>query len=170
MTFVWLPLVPPSGPSPSKPSAGWRLQLAGCNASDAMQRFSLAGGTLIHSPSSLCVTGGPSLTQLALAECVAGEAEQHWVASASESGGTISNGESGAGCLDLNNANDVLAAGNEIIAYQCGSAWNERWEIGGDILEALDQEGRPSSFCAAVAPAAQGWTLPWLPAWSLKDY
>ena len=170
MTFVWLPLVPPSGPSPSKPSAGWRLQLAGCNASDAMQRFSLAGGTLIHSPSSLCVTGGPSLTQLALAECVAGEAEQHWVASASESGGTISNGESGAGCLDLNNANDVLAAGNEIIAYQCGSAWNERWEIGGDILEALDQEGRPSSFCAAVAPAAQGWTLPWLPAWSLKDF
>jgi hypothetical protein len=183
MTNIWLPLVPPSGaPPPTKPAAGWLLQLATCNASDAMQQFSLAGSALTHAPSGLCVavpagsSGGGA--QLELAACAPGDARQTW--ELAHGGRTVANGAKGAQCLDLNNANNVLVEGNEIIAYACGAppAWNEEWSTGAisgggsGLLTAIAQSGSPSTFCASVAPAVDPsqWTLPWLDAWSLKDF
>ncbi len=54
--------------------------------------------------------------------------------------------------------------------------WNEQWALPQagvpGVLQALAQSGSPSGMCATVgaAPPPQAWSLPWLAAWSLKDY
>ena len=157
MTNVWLPLIPPSGgPAPVDPAAGWLVQLATCDASDTKQVFSLAGGALTHVSSGLCVAvpaGGGDSPQLVLAACSAGDDSQAWVPA--HGGKTISNGKAGARCVDLNNANNVLVEGNQVIAYACGTppAWNEEWSVGGDgRLTAIAQ-------CKSSAPELLGGDL-----------
>jgi hypothetical protein len=174
MTNIWLPLIPPSGSNPpTKPVAGWLLQLATCDASDSKQQFSLAGSALTHS-SGLCVAipaGSGEAPQLELAACDPSDPAQTW--RSAHGGKTIANDASGS-CVDLNNDNNVLVEKNPIIAYQCGSppAWNEEWSVGGGLLTAIDQSGSKSSFCASVGPASDPtqWSLPWRAEWSLKDY
>jgi hypothetical protein len=179
MTLVWLPLVPPSSAPANGSAVGDVLALAPCAKGDPSQAFQLtASNTVVHAASGLCVAqadGGGS-NALMLAPCTPGDAAQTWVVT---SGGAVTNGQTGAGCVSFNNANDVIVDGNPVLFWPCDQppAWNEVWtlpQVGGQAgaLVAHAQDGSTSSLCAAAVPAvAPGqWTLPWLDAWSLKDY
>jgi len=180
MTNVWLPMTPPSAPTPVPPpaAAGWQLTLAACAPGAAPQQFEAAasGSAVMHAASGLCVQGGASGSTLALAACD-GSAAQTWALA--KDGARVTNGETGARCMSFNNANQLVTAGNPVISWACGSpaAWNELFGI--DItpqrpgsFEALDQSGSPSGFCiAATDPnASAAWTIKWRDSWSLKDF
>ena len=70
------------------------------------------------------------------------------------------------------------APGNPIIAYKCDEppAWNELWTVPaagatGLVKATKGYNNTVSTLCAAVVPiVGGGWTLPWLPAWELKNY
>lgn len=178
MTLIWLPLIyNNASASPLPWGSGSPLALATCNDADAAQIFSINAdnSTVTHVASGLCVveTGG-SGGQLTLAACN-GTPEQTWVAAA---GKTLANGQPAGSCLNWNNVNNVLPAGNPIISFACDFPphWNEQWALPqagvAAVIEALGTSGLSSGMCAAVgvAPPPPAWTLPWLPAWSLKDY
>ncbi len=188
MTNIWLPLVPPAPapPTPPAPAAGWLVTLAACAAGDPLQAFTLRDdSTIVHAPSGLCVTqpanAGTPYGQLTLQPCGGGGAgEQAWyyVAGARAIANTT-NGD-GATCMEWNNANQIVAPGNPVIAWACGGgngAWWATWgapatgSASGPIA-ALGSDGAPSGDCAVVAPATAPtqWTLPYLSAWSLKDF
>jgi hypothetical protein len=176
MTNIWLPLVPPTGTAPSKPAVGWTLSLAACDASDALQGWALnaASATMTHTASGLCVAnlGGSAGGVLTLATCGASDGSQTWHQVGN--GEIASTAAGGQGALCVNNDNNVLPAGNPVIAYDCGSspAWNALWRVARSSVEALDASGKRSGMCASVGPASNPsqWTLPWLPEWSLKDF
>lgn len=121
-TNIWLPLVYNNASAPPLPSPGPGsvLFIEPCNAADPTQIFSInaANSTVTHVATGLCViqTGG-SGSQLLLAAC-SGSSQETWVPSA---GSTLANGlpASNSGCLDFNNVNNVLPAGNPVIAYTC---------------------------------------------------
>jgi hypothetical protein len=177
MTLIWLPLVPPTGGStPSNPQPGWPLALAACNGADPLQAFTFTDTAVKHTASGLCVQGGASNTPLTLETC--GGADQTWYTVGSKSSLAVASTRSGSGggCVNFNNANQLITAGNPIIAYDCGSGaspnalWAGPTATGG--LVALNPDGSQSSFCASTGPSSNPnqWTLPWLDAWSLKDY
>lgn len=178
MTLIWLPLLPPAGgPAPGTPQPGWPLVLAQCNGADPLQGFTVAGDAVKHTASGLCVQGGASNTPLTLEACGAGDQTWYPVGSKTRLALASTRSGSGGGCDNWNNANQVIDGGNPIIAYDCGSggaAANALWAgptaTGG--LVALNPDGSQSSFCASAgAPTNPNqWTLPWLDAWSLKDY
>ena len=135
-----------------------------------------SGSAVVHAASGLCVQGGASGSTLALAACD-GSAPQTWALA--KDGARVTNGQTGAGCMSFNNANQLVDAGNPIISWACGSpaAWNELFRI--DVtpqrpgaFEALDQSGRPSGACiAATDPnASSSWTIKWRDSWALKDF
>jgi hypothetical protein len=190
MTNIWLPLIPnPNatiGRAPGAIGPGSPLALASCDASDPSQIFAVnppsASSSAVHVASGLCVSdAGGAGASLTLAPCSTGDADsQTWTPAA---GGLLTNGlpTSSSSCLDANNANNVLPAGNPVIAYACGNptpAWNERWTLpptgtaSGGVWQALDASGKPSGMCVAAgsAPPPQPWSLPWLDVWSLGDY
>jgi hypothetical protein len=179
MTYVWLPLIPPSTSPPPPPTAGWLLSLAACNSADPLQGFTVQGRGLpvVHTSSGLCVAApngpaGGGQGRLLLAVCN-GDPSQMWAVDRN----TLANGK-GRQCVDWNNENNVLEDGNGIISYQCGTpaAWNEQWALPAPgvsgILMALDSSIQPSAWCASVGPASNPsqWTMPWHDAWSLKDF
>jgi hypothetical protein len=82
MTQVWLPLLPPSGPAPTKAEEGWQVQTTLCNASDPTQQFSWqTSGTVTHAPSGMCIAQSSSSpnedTTLFLEPC-SGATNQTW--------------------------------------------------------------------------------------------
>ena len=179
MTNVWLPMIPPTSPTPGgNVSAGALLALADCAAGAAEQQFALAAdGSVKHAPSGLCVQAPASTgDQLTLAACDAAAPQQRWAPA--HGGNTLTNDASGS-CVSFNNDNQLLDVGNPVITWACGSppAWNEQWtfscEVGGapGAIQALDESGSPSGRCVAVQSAQPtGWTIRWLDSWSLKDY
>lgn len=170
MTNVFLPLIPPT--NSSQPSyAGASLVEAVCDASSPDQRFTVpvGGGHIVHEASALCVLneGG----DLLLGACAGAPA---WHARAD---GTIATDGGGGACVDFNAENDLPhSPGNPVIAYACGSppGWNEQWIVApgaaGVVQAQFSKGGGASNLCVAAPPGANGWTLPWLDAWSLKDY
>ena len=174
MTNVFLPMIPPSPspPSPAPPSAGWPLVLAACDASAPAQQFAFVGGAaVLGSPASgLCVqASGDANNDLALAACAAGAAAQQWAAK----GQVVTSGD---GRSRWNNANDLVTAGNNLIAYPVQNSWNERFSITASAaagqLEALDEGGARTGQCVtAVDPSvSSGWRINFLKQWSLKDF
>jgi hypothetical protein len=177
MTLIWLPLIYNASGGGS-PYAGAALVEATCNAGDATQRWTMptGSGSVVHAASGLCVASSGG--SLVLGACD-GSAGTSWVQTPNGGGKNVSitNGAAGSGCLDWNAIDDLPhAPGNPIIAYACGTAWNELWlapqpGATGPIQASLSYGGGPSNLCVtAVAGQNQDWTLPWNPAWSLKDY
>jgi hypothetical protein len=173
MTNVFLPLLPPNNSTP--PSyAGSLLAEAVCDAASPDQRFTLpAGGSgpIVHAASALCVVlVGDSLL---LGTCAGAPAWQ------ALSDGAITT-DAGGSCISWNAENDLPhQPGNPVIPYACGSppAWNEQWitpaaGATGVVQALLSKGGGPSNLCVAAQRSGGGadWTLPWLDAWSLKDY
>jgi len=184
-TLIWLPLLPPSGGALPNVSVGWILQLATCNSSDSNQIFTIDSSTnnVLHTASNLCVTSPPNpdseLEPLELDNCNNPNAgTQIWYPSNKRT--TLSSTTNGGGnnCINFNNANNVLPAGNPIIGYDCGSspAWNAEWQLPGNdspgVLQALDSNGKPSGMCASVSPVNNPtqWYVPWKDSWSLGEY
>ena len=173
MTNVWLPMIPPprTPPTPSPPAAGWPLALAACDASAPAQQFAFTGGAaVLGSPASgLCVeASGDASDDLVLAACQPGAPTQQWV----PSGQVVNSGDG----KRWNNANDLVTAGNNLIAYATAGTWNERFAITASAsagqLEALDKSGARTGLCVAAfnANATAGWKINFLPKWSLKDF
>jgi len=175
MTNVWLPMIPPStSPTPPNVTVGTPLELADCSGDKAGQQFQItAAGAMIHVATGFCVQDEGADGQLTLENCN-GAANQKW--SLASGGSTITNGQSGASCVDFNNANQVVDVGNPVITYPCGSppAWNEKWSTPGvgveGQVEALDSSGSRTGHCVAPQGATDGWTIDWHDSWSLKDY
>ncbi len=177
MTNIWLPLVPPANPPTPTPGPGWQLQLANCNAQDDLQIFAIskADGTVIHTSTGACVSQTLSIPRstLTLAKCGASDGSQTWYKIGSELSNTT-NTNSG-DCVNWNNVNNVLPAGNPIIAYSCSpSQWNAQWSFPSagtpGLIQALDSNGGNSGMCASIASVEGQWTLTWQDQWSLKDY
>ena len=173
MTNVWLPMIPPprTPPTPSPPAAGWPLALAACDAAAPAQQFAFTGGAaVLGSPASgLCVeASGDASDDLVLAACRPGAPTQQWV----PSGQVVNSGDG----KRWNNANDLVTAGNNLIAYATANTWNERFYITASSsagqLEALDKSGARTGLCVAAfnANATAGWKINFLPKWSLKDF
>ena len=105
-----------------------------------------------------------------------GQGGQREQANAEHGGAVGEDGRQRGACVDFNAENDLPhAPGNPVIAYACGSppAWNEQWTVEaatGLVRATFAKGGGASNLCIAAPPAANGWTLPWLDAWSLKDY
>ena len=166
-------MIAPSGPPPSTPEVGWTLQLNTCNESDPFQTFSLQGNKVTQVSSGLCVSqqlGNDN--SLYLDTC--GKSGQSWYGV----GNTIANVTSGTGasCVNFNNVNNVLTIGNPVIPYSCDPAqWNAKFSFkssGNNVIQALNEDGSLSEACISVAPALNPslWSIPFLDAWSLKDY
>ena len=177
-TLIWLPLQPPSGPSPTNVTADWTIQLNLCNASDPIQQFAWhANHTVTHVGSGLCITGsssneGPPMT---VQPCVAGNAKQTWY----HTGAAYSNTSFGFGddCVNWNAGNGD-AQGALVMLYRCGTSmsWNSRWDSPltpstPGLFQALSDVD-PSGYCLTASPARNPslWALPWLDSWSLKDF
>jgi len=169
MTNIWLPLIKGAGPS----WAGQPVLEATCDAGDATQQWEVpAGGAgpLRHVASGLCA-GGDAGQPLSLADC---GAVPLWEVRAD---GSIARGAGGS-CVSWNAIDDLPhQPGNAIIAYACDHppAWNEVWAAPapgarGLIRAALGYHNHTENLCAAVAQGQQPWTLPWNPAWRLKDF
>lgn len=170
MTNIWLPLVKSSGPS----WAGQPVVEAACSGADPDQVWLVpgggAGGPLKHAASGLCVAGDAS-QPLALTDCATAPS---WEVRAD---GTIARG-AGSSCVSWNAENDLPHnPGNPVIAFACDHppAWNELWfaptaGASGLIRAAEGYRNSSTNLCAAVAPTAQSWALPWNSAWSLKNF
>lgn len=182
MTLIWLPMIPPSGAAPTNATVGWILSLNTCDQSDVNQQFMVTqDDTVVHVSSGLCVAqpvGSNAGSNLVLAACNKDDPMQSWMAASFKN--TIANTTSGTGnnCVDWNNANNVITAGNQILGYACGSnpAWNAQWSVPAagqtSVIQALNNNFKPSGMCASVGPASNPsqWTLPWYDSWSLKDF
>jgi hypothetical protein len=171
--MLWLPLLPPVAPNATPGfNIGSPLIVDTCAAAPA-QAWRFAGGELVHAASGLCVSGEGSAVAVALAACGAGGGALSWVPTAA---GTVENGRRGGDCLALNVLNDVThAPGNAVVSYACGEPtpqWNDVWTLpkGTGPLIAHDKSGAESSLCLAATQTSPSWTLPYLQAWSLKDY
>jgi hypothetical protein len=171
MTMLWLPLIPPATNATPAFTPGTPLIVDTCAAGPA-QAWRFAGGELVHAASGLCVSGEGSGISVALAACGAGGGALSWVPTAA---GIVENGMSGADCLALNVLDDVThEPGNPVVSYACGepTSWNEIWSLpsGTGPLVAHDKSGAVSNLCLSAGAPSLSWTLPYLQAWSLKDF
>ena len=173
MTMLWLPLIPPPNNAPPTPMA---LVVDTCNSSAPAQAWSFStGGELVHAASGLCAQGASSGAAVRLAECGGDGGGTAWSADAA---GVVTNSAHGGVCLALNVLDDVThKLGNPVVAYTCGTPpqLNDVWSVPPGhvvgLLTAHDKTGAPSDLClAALSSGFAEWTLPWLDAWSLKDY
>jgi len=124
-TAVWLPLIPPTNAPPANGSIGFILTLATCNATDPAQLFTLtAANTLVHASSALCVNAGGAGgdDSAVLATCVSGAAAQRWTTN----GNRITNGQTGNGCIDLNNSNELVSGRRGAQCWSSVEMWRRR--------------------------------------------
>lgn len=175
--------MPPGSGGGTKPSAGWVLSLAACNAQDANQNWTVTpGATVVHDASGLCVAtpGGTGGGTLYLDGCTPGDSTQTWYAPTPETL-TSTPAATDGGCAGWNNDNQDTTVGNPVVAWSCGSppAWNERFFLplvpdaasGSGPIQVLDSDGGLVGTCVSVTPSTNAqWTLPWRDAWSLQDY
>ena len=77
-----------------------------------------------------------------------------------------------------NVANDILEAGDALIAWRCKQSWDEEWIVPangtpGPIKAALGgayPARKASHLCAtAVSNTIGRWTLPWRASWTLDS-
>lgn len=180
MTMIWLPMLPPTGPSPTQPAAGWFIELDNCDSSKPFQQFTInAQNQIVHS-SGFCVSqpsGAAPGGTLQLSTCSpAGKNPLQTWYTYQNSNIYSKQSPSANGCMEWNNANQVLPVGNPVIAWNCDNAWNSRWQLPATgtagTLQAFSQTGPLSGMCASVAPPGNPsqWTLPWYDQWSLKDF
>jgi hypothetical protein len=186
-TLIWLPLVPPSNASaPTNVTVGWFVVVDLCDAANPHQIFTIdtATSAVIHTSSGLCLSGlsySSPTGNIELAECgnPSDGSNQVWYPAKQRSVlASVKAGE-GNGCIELNNANQYVDAGNPVIAYDCGSgtpAWNAQFILPPDdtpgVVQARAQDGSDSGYCMMVTSGAvpNQWTLPWHDGWSLKDF
>jgi hypothetical protein len=172
MTMIWLPLIPPNSTSPSPPVVvGTPLFVDTCNSSSPLQLWNFVNGQLQLTAANLCVSSDAVFTDCS----PTGQGDQ-WAGDVTKN--TVTNGEKGSACLDLNVQDDVThQPGNPVVPYQCTNptSWNDVWTlpgISGGLIIAHDKSGVQSNLClsATNSNGDKIWTLPYKSEWKLADY